>query len=246
MSSSVYSASESKTFTNNSGNVKLVELYTSQGCSSCPPAERWISNLKHDKRLWKTIFPVAFHVDYWDYIGWKDEFAEPAYGKRQRLYQYLGNVRQVATPGFVVGGSGWNGWFRGQRLASASSAIDSRGTLIVELKGSEVLVKYESETKEALPQSYKINVAILGFDLVSKIDAGENLGRNLSQDFVVQMLNSAFLDADVNQTDNGSAKWQGRLHLSELQSEPSQKKAVVAWISYGNNPAPIQVTGGWL
>lgn len=51
----------------------LVELYTSQGCSSCPPAERWLSSLQNDPRLWKELIPVAFHVDYWNYLGWNDQ-----------------------------------------------------------------------------------------------------------------------------------------------------------------------------
>jgi hypothetical protein len=62
----------------------LVELFTSEGCSSCPPADRWLSRLKRDSRLWKSVFPVAFHVDYWDYIGWPDRFAVPQYSALQR------------------------------------------------------------------------------------------------------------------------------------------------------------------
>ena len=59
--------------------VTLVELYTSEGCSSCPPAEAWMNQLQDDPRLWREIVPVAFHVDYWDYIGWPDRFAVPAH-----------------------------------------------------------------------------------------------------------------------------------------------------------------------
>jgi hypothetical protein len=64
--------------------VTLLELYTSQGCSSCPPAERWLNTYIDNNKLWREVVPVAFHVDYWDYIGWQDTFAAAAYGERQR------------------------------------------------------------------------------------------------------------------------------------------------------------------
>ena len=92
--------------------VALVELFTSEGCSSCPPADRWLSELKHDERIWDRLVPVAFHVDYWDYIGWPDRFATKAFGERQRNYARGGNVASVYTPGFVVHGEEWRGWFR--------------------------------------------------------------------------------------------------------------------------------------
>src|SRR5690348_8781739 len=62
----------------------LLELYTSEGCSSCPPAEAWLSQLKKSPKLWKDFVPVSFHVDYWDYLGWKDPFAMKAYSRRQQ------------------------------------------------------------------------------------------------------------------------------------------------------------------
>jgi len=63
------------TFTSPSQQTTLLELYTSEGCSSCPPADQWLSTLKNNPRLWKEIIPVAFHVDYWNDLGWKDEFS---------------------------------------------------------------------------------------------------------------------------------------------------------------------------
>jgi hypothetical protein len=66
--------------------VSLLELYSSEGCSSCPPAEQWLGELRKDPRLWRSIVPVAFHVDYWDGLGWKDRFAQPQWTARQRAY----------------------------------------------------------------------------------------------------------------------------------------------------------------
>ena len=64
----------------------LIELFTSEGCSSCPPAEKWMSGLKSNQDLWKKIIPVTFHVDYWDHLGWRDRFAKPEFTSRQQRY----------------------------------------------------------------------------------------------------------------------------------------------------------------
>lgn len=224
--------------------IRFIELYTSQGCSSCPPAEQWISNFKHDEGLWKSVFPLAFHVDYWDYIGWKDEFAKPQYGTRQRLYQRLGLIRQVATPGFVVGGKGWNGWFRGQGLPQTQNVMNE-GKLKLDLEGQVITVNYLSEKVNAQDESFKINIALLGFDLNSDIQAGENRGRQINQDFVVLSLHHAFL---LNKQDPLSQQeiWSSQARLPSSVNDSSIKMALVSWVSLGNDPRPLQVAGGWL
>lgn len=99
----------------------LLELFTSEGCSSCPPAEAWLSRLKSDARLWKDFVPVAFHVDYWDYLGWRDPFGTAGYSERQRTYAAHWKSRSVYTPGFVLDGKEWRGWFSRDELPRASS-----------------------------------------------------------------------------------------------------------------------------
>ncbi len=78
----------------------VVELYTSQGCSSCPPADELLSRLAERPE----VLPLAMHVDYWDYIGWKDEFASPAHTKRQKGYAHVANRRMIYTPQMVIMG----------------------------------------------------------------------------------------------------------------------------------------------
>jgi hypothetical protein len=78
--------------------TQLLELFTSQGCSSCPPAEHWLQQFTHSPRLWSEIIPVALHVDYWDDLGWKDPFANTANSQRQRAYQQAGRVGGVIHP----------------------------------------------------------------------------------------------------------------------------------------------------
>src|ERR1700743_1102514 len=64
----------------------LLELYTSEGCSSCPPAEAWLSKLKENPGLWSEFVPVAFHVDYWNNLGWRDRWSDGQFSERQRKY----------------------------------------------------------------------------------------------------------------------------------------------------------------
>ncbi|MEL7253339.1 MAG: DUF1223 domain-containing protein [Pseudomonadota bacterium] len=78
----------------------LVELFTSQGCSSCPPADAFL----HDLAERENVIALAMHVDYWDYIGWKDSFAQPDFTARQRAYARLGNRKMVYTPQMVING----------------------------------------------------------------------------------------------------------------------------------------------
>jgi hypothetical protein len=74
------------TFQSSETQTSLLELYTSEGCSSCPPAESWLSRLKESPGLWKDFVPVAFHVDYWNYLGWRDPWSTKAFTDRQHAY----------------------------------------------------------------------------------------------------------------------------------------------------------------
>src|SRR6266480_7047743 len=85
----------------------LLELFTSEGCSSCPPAEAWLSKLKAQPRLWKDFVPLAFHVDYWDHLGWRDPFAAKEWTARQHQYSASWKSESVYTPGFVLDGREW-------------------------------------------------------------------------------------------------------------------------------------------
>ena len=82
----------------------LIELYTSEGCSSCLPAEAWMSGLKNQPRLWQEFVPVAFHVDYWDHLGWRDPFSSRSWTQRQMTYVKQMKLSSAYTPQVVVGG----------------------------------------------------------------------------------------------------------------------------------------------
>src|SRR5271170_3834978 len=219
-------------FKNSGARATLVELYSSEGCSSCPPAEAWISNLKTSPSLWTKIFPVAFHVDYWDGLGWPDRFAKPAYTERQRNYAAQLGQDSVYTPEFVTSGSEWRGWFHGDKI----SASETSGELSVQVKdGGKKISALYSPTSQ-VSKTYTVNVALLGINVLSDVKSGENGGRQLQHDFVV-------LDFKSKTMTKGQSFESGPLDLKP--STDDSPGAVVAWIS-DSDGSIVQMAGGWL
>jgi hypothetical protein len=209
----------------------LLELYTSEGCSSCPPADRWLSSLTEHPDLWRSVFPIAFHVDYWNYLGWDDRFASTQAGKRQRLYRSQGIVNGVYTPGVIAAGQEWRSWRRNPSVlplasggAGVLSLIESGGTF------------HASFTPMANNGAMTLNVAILGFGMKTQVRAGENRGEELRHDFVV-------LGHDT--FENSELEWRAGLPGAPLAKE-AERLALVAWVSTGDRLMPVQVVGGWL
>jgi len=225
--------SEPRLFTSSSEPTRLIELYTSEGCSSCPPAERWISGFTQNKDLWQGTIPINFHVDYWDYLGWKDPYSFSEFSKRQRIYKRQGNTKNVATPGFVVSGQGWNGWFRGRDLPG--SFIQSDKELQATLNEQKVEVKFATDQRDRL----EVHIAILGFGITTEVKSGENRGKNLGHDFVVigykneRLQRSGQLQTKV-------------MDLPDVVAAKTTRRSMVVWVSEQDNPEPIQVLGGWL
>ena len=100
-----------QTFSSSEYKTPLIELYTSQGCSSCPPADKWLSSLKDEPKLFKEFIPMAFHVSYWDFLGWKDKFANIKNDIRQRQYSKIWNKNSLYTPQFIVNAKEYKRWF---------------------------------------------------------------------------------------------------------------------------------------
>ncbi len=215
----------------------LIELYSSEGCSSCPPAEAWISKLKDAPGLWTELFPVVFHVDYWDRLGWPDRFARPAFTQRQQKYAELLGQDSVYTPEFIANGREWKGWFRGDQLPSSSS--DSRGelTLKVDVDAKKVSANFVPSTGSD-SQSYTIHVALLGFHLMTDVKRGENGGRVLQHDFVALDFLSKPMVLDQEK------KYQSGLLSFAIPANDTAGGAV-AWV-LGSDGSVVQITGGWL
>ena len=104
--------------------VPLVELYTSEGCSSCPPADRWLRSLMHDAKAGR-LLPLAFHVDYWDYIGWKDPFARREFNERQSQLARTNKNRTVYTPGVFVQGRETPRWSDARSFDAAVKSLNA-------------------------------------------------------------------------------------------------------------------------
>ena len=215
--------------------VSLLELYTSEGCSSCPPADQWLSGLRDDPRLWREVVPVAFHVDYWDRLGWPDRFADAAYTARQREHAHSLGMRTIYTPGLFLDGEEWRRWF-GMRDLELDDA-DLAGELAAIADRGEVRVSYRPVGGESA--ALEVHVALLGFDLGTEVRRGENAGRRLQHDFVVLDHQRRPLSGDTGGT------LQARLPL-EREAAGAPRLGLAVWVSRLDAPAPLQAAGGWL
>jgi hypothetical protein len=206
----------------------LIELYTSEGCSSCMPAEAWVSGLKNQSQLWQDFVPVAFHVDYWDHLGWRDPFASKIWTERQADYSVLWKGESVYTPAFALDGKEWH------YGALPAAATETPGVLKLSVNGDRVAAVFKPSTGGA--GRYDIHVARLGFSATADVTAGENSGRKLIHDFVVLGL--------TNETMKSGAK---ELRLpAPITSTAEPRTAVAAWVTLAGKIEPIQAVGGWL
>jgi len=170
----------------------LVELYTSEGCDSCPAADHWLSSLFAQGFRPDQVVPLALHVDYWDYIGWKDPFAKGEFSARQRKLAQMKRPVMVYTPQVLLQGRDFRRWSGGEfagevkrinsrparaRIALAIRAV-APGAIHAEL--SAMLID-PGEKKDAA-----VYLAAYENRLASDVAAGENRGRRLEHDFVVR------------------------------------------------------------
>jgi hypothetical protein len=206
--------------------VTLLELYTSQGCSSCPPAERWLNEFTDSDRLWTHIVPVAMHVDYWDYLGWQDPYASPANTERQRSYAQHNRARAVYTPGMFVNGREWRGWT--YRLSPRASGREP-GVLSASIENGQLHTSFPVDDSEL-----ELHVAVLGFDIATPVKRGENRNKTLQQEFV-----------SLAYTIHRSMDGQWSVPVPEA-TQPAGRYGIALWVSTAGNPVPLQATGGWL
>ncbi len=181
--------------------VALLELYTSEGCSSCPPADRWLSALKDSEFISEQLIPLAFHVTYWDYLGWKDRFASPGHDQRQRRQATLVNSRSVYTPQFMLNGRDFRGY---RNLGSTIRKIDNEAAKL-DLRMTVITAHPDSldvrvDVDRVTDTNTAIYIALYENELSSDVSDGENEGEHLRHDFVVRRLYNLKLQKSADST----------------------------------------------
>jgi hypothetical protein len=167
----------------------IVELFTSQGCSSCPPADALIHDIANDPALRGRIIPLAFHVDYWDRLGWRDPFSSAEWSQRQALYARTMRLNSAYTPQAVVGGTR-------EFVGSNHSALDGalkhasndkpRGdvALTVHRDGDSLI----ATIRATIPANDDLMLAVTEDGVTTKSPHGENAGRTVTNDAIVRRL----------------------------------------------------------
>lgn len=189
--------------------VAVLELYTSEGCSSCPPADRFLTELKAEGISDRLLIPMAFHVTYWDFIGWKDRFAKKQFDERQ--HERAGKNRQdtVYTPQFVFSGEDY------RRFASFSNDVNDlvqqKATVDLELRVKKQLEKLQLTLSSDISRS-KLNkvsyyLVLIENNLFSEVKDGENEGERLKHDYVVRQFLGPFYQLEKEHSIELQAEW---------------------------------------
>ena len=173
--------------------TQLVELYTSEGCSDCPPADEWMSALAREEDPARTSL-LAFHVDYWDEIGWIDRFADPAYSQRQHVRVKLDKGRTVYTPQVMVGDKTMLDWRDDGRARAVLRAVRGKRAPVslqmrVVVEDARLRVGVKAEPVDGPPPGEgMLWLALYQDGLSTRVEAGENDGLTLHHDRVVRVL----------------------------------------------------------
>ena len=195
--------------------VALLELFTSEGCSSCPPADRWLQSLNGKGFGLDKVVPLSLHVDYWDAIGWKDPYAQPRFADRQREYARQRRAASIYTPQVVLAGNDFRQWgdseLRRTLASLAGQPAGARITLEGSTVGSAVRIRADVQSRTALstPASNttsaaaKLHLIVFESGLKNPVTRGENSGATLTHDYVVR-------------------HWQGPVPLSQGKASVSE------------------------
>ncbi|MEL6682154.1 MAG: DUF1223 domain-containing protein [Pseudomonadota bacterium] len=196
----------------------VVELYTSQGCSSCPPADAML----HDLAKRDDVIALALHVDYWDYIGWKDVFAQPEFTARQNAYARAANSATVYTPQMVIGGVDHVVGSRPMEVIETLQAHSIKGNSVdvtLARKGDQVQINAEPGG----PGGYVVQLVRFRPEESVAIRRGENAGRNLSYANIVTSWNIV-------------GQWDGQTPLMLVEDAAGDDPIAVIIQQGGNGP----------
>lgn len=223
-------AAETIIISSNGQQTAVLELYTSEGCSSCPSADRWLAALVELPNDELDVLALAFHVDYWDYLGWKDRFGSPRYTSRQRQLGSNNNQRTIYTPEFFVDGKE----ARGTRkvLDKIRSANKRQAQIQLKLsisKSSNALqIELQSVTPDAVDKPLRHRYFVYENQLMSDVTRGENSGERLFHQQVVR-----YMSPEIDLKDNNRHKitinpeWRlDNIGVAALVTEPGNENYI--------------------
>lgn len=173
--------------------VAVVELYTSEGCNSCPPADRWLSQLESSLRDEFDVLPLGFHVDYWNYLGWEDRFSSKSFTSRQRQLGANNRQRTIYTPEFFVNGMETRG---ASKILSEIQAANRRDAplqlrLAVSRSADSLICDLASPGDRSTVGPVHHRYIVYENNLVSNVLRGENSGKTLKHQHVVRYMSRA-------------------------------------------------------
>jgi hypothetical protein len=222
--------------------VAVLELFTSQGCSSCPSADRLLTTLAEDPSLRDKVIPLAFHVDYWNHIGWSDPFSSSSWTERQAAYNRALGHDGLYTPELVVHGRahvvGSDAEGASREIASALAAEPAVRVHIapVRVEGKRAQANVTVEVLSSLETSgAKAYAALYESGLVTPVSRGENLGRTLRNDFVVRRVVDV---ADV--ASPGGAKRDASVTFELSESWKTENLGIAVFVQ---DPKRMQIYG---
>ena len=238
VSSQSHAASASCEAHSSAARVSVLELYTSEGCNSCPPADRWVSALPARGFTADRLIPLAFHVDYWDQLGWPDRLAKAQFSDRQRMQAQRNRASVVYTPQLLLNGADYRQSSADSRFGDRVDELNRRpaaADLSLRQRPAASAVEVEldmrlTQTARGVAQTY---IAITENRLQSAITAGENQGKLLQHDFVVRQLTGP-LPAD----EAGRVHWKSAMPLRPDWKRPDL--SLVAFVQDARNADILQ------
>ena len=183
-------AGADSTVPNQTARVGLLELYTSEGCNSCPPVDRWVSALPRPRLVPQKLVVLAFHVDYWNDLGWPDRFSQHRFTERQQALVHANRLRTAYTPQLVLNGRDYR---RTPAIEPATEHINAAPpgaqlTLTAEKTRTAIHVTAAAALTSTATATAALYLAVYENNLETDVQRGENRGRRLRHDYVVRTL----------------------------------------------------------
>jgi hypothetical protein len=214
----------------------LLELFTSEGCSTCPPADQLLSQIAANARTnGQRILTMEFHVDYWDHLGWTDPFSSAEFSARQERYVEVLRLAGVYTPQLIVNGAeGFVGSDRRRAESAITAALARPASTSLEFRVTAGATDYRVDYKvSAAPKGAVLCLALVDSNVVTRVGAGENSGRTLAHTNVVR----EFVSLRLGDRREGTATLRGP------RTKPTSAMHVIGFVQDSRTLAVLGVAG---